>query len=98
MKKESDFKCNLYKEIKESFPGTEIMINDPNYIQGFPDASVYFPNGRYMLLEGKKDQNSPHQPNQDYYVKKSSLKKNATFVHPQNKKKVMKELERRYKE
>jgi hypothetical protein len=97
MKRESEFKGKLYKEIRERFPGTEVVPNDPNYIQGFPDASVYFPNGQYMLLEGKKEKNAPHRPNQDYYVEESPLKENAVFVYPKNKSKVMEELERRYK-
>ena len=54
MKKETDFKNNLYNEIRDRFPGTEVVINDSGYIQGFPDATVYFPNGRYFLLEGKR--------------------------------------------
>lgn len=95
--KESDFKGKLYKEIRERFPGSEVVINDPNYIQGFPDASVYFPNGRYMLLEGKRNFKAKRQPNQDYYVNKSPLSKNAMFVSPENKDEVMRELERRYK-
>jgi hypothetical protein len=58
---------------------------------------VYFPNGRYMLLEGKRNLKAKRQPNQDYYVNKSPLSKNAMFVSPENKDEVMRELERRYK-
>ena len=74
MKKESTFKSDLYKEIREKFPGTEVLPNDANYIQGFPDATVYCPNGKYILLEGKREANSSRRPNQDYYVLHSSLK------------------------
>ena len=98
MKKETKFRSELYKEIREQFPGTEVVPNDPSFRQGFPDATVYFPNGKYVLLEGKRDENSPRQPNQEYYVNESPLRSNAMFVYPQNKKKVMKELERRYNE
>ena len=97
MKKESEFKGKLYKEIRERFPGTEVVPNDSSYIQGFPDASVYFPNGQYLLLEGKRNSKASRQPNQDYYVNESPLSKNAMFVYPENKKEVMKELERRFK-
>ena len=50
-KKESEFKNKLYKEIRTRFPGSEVLPNDANYLQGIPDATVYFPNGRYVMLE-----------------------------------------------
>lgn len=98
MKLESKFKSEFYKEIRERFPGSEVLPNDAGYLQGFPDATVYFPNGRYFLLEGKRCRTSPHQPNQDYYVNHSPLSRNATFVSPENKEKILEELERRYNE
>ena len=95
-KKESEFKSKLYKEIRDRFPGTEVLPNDAQYLQGIPDATVYFPNGRYMMLEGKKDSRSHKQPNQGYYVNDSPLHNNAVFVYPENKEEVLSELERRY--
>lgn len=95
-RKESEFKSKLYKEIRELFPGSEVLPNDANYLQGIPDATVYFPNGRYVLLEGKRASGSHKQPNQEYYVDKSPLRNNAMFVYPENKKEVLCELERRY--
>ena len=98
MKKEADFKSGLYKEIRNKFPGTEVVPNDAGYIQGFPDATVYFPNGKYVLLERKRTSTSAKQPNQDYYVNDSPLSPNAMFVYPENKKDILKELKRRYDE
>lgn len=98
MRKESDFKSDLYKEIRERFPGAEVLPNDAGYLQGFPDATVYFPNGRYYLLEGKRSGKASKRPNQEYYVTKSPLSNNAQFVYPENKDDIMKELERRYRE
>jgi hypothetical protein len=98
MKKESEFKNGLYKEIRNRCPGAEVVPNDANYLQGFPDATVYLPNGKYVLLEGKKQSNSSRQPNQDYYVNQSPLSPNAMFVYPENEKEVLEEIERRYKE
>ncbi len=95
-KKESKFKGELYKEIRERFPGSEVLPNDANYLQGIPDATVYFPNGRYFLLEGKKEAKASRQPNQEYYVNESPLSANAMFVSPENKDEVLEELERRY--
>lgn len=98
MKKESDFRSEFYGEIRESFPGTEVVPNDPGYVQGFPDATVYFPNGRYFLLEAKRTSKSKRQPNQGYYVNESPFRENASFVDPSNKKEVLEKLERRYRE
>ena len=98
MEKESVFKRKLYKEIRDRFPGSEVLPNDPTYLQGVPDATVYFPNGRYVMLEGKRTTSSSRRPNQDYYVTRSSLSSNALFVYPENKEEVLSELERRYNE
>lgn len=97
-KKESQFKGELYNEIRERFPGSEVVPNDANYIQGFPDGTVLFPNGRYFLLEGKKTEKSSRRPNQEYYVEESPLSPNAAFVSPENKEEVLAELERRYRQ
>lgn len=96
-KKESEFKTKLYKEIRERFPGSEVLPNDANYVQGIPDATVFFPNGRYIMIEGKRASTSSKRPNQEYYVNQSPLSNNAMFVHPENKDEVLSELERRYR-
>lgn len=96
-RKESDFKCKLYKEIRDRFPGSEVLPNDAGCVQGIPDATVYFPNGRYMMLESKRATNSHRQPNQRYYVEKSTISDNAMFAYPENKKEVLSELERRFR-
>ena len=97
-KKESQFKSELYKEIRKRFPGSEVLPNDATYLQGIPDATVYFPNGRYFLLEGKKTEKASRRPNQGYYVEESPLSSNAAFVSPENKEEVLEELERRYRQ
>jgi hypothetical protein len=96
MSKESEFKNKLYKEIRKRFPGSEVLPNDANYLQGIPDATVYFPNGRYVMLESKRSSKSSKRPNQKYYVDESPLSKNAMFANPENKEEVLSELERRY--
>lgn len=97
MEKESDFKRKLYNEIRTRFPDTEVVANDPNYVQGFPDATVYLPNGQYILLEVKRTSTSAKQPNQNYYVNESSLKNNAVFVYPENKEQILEAIEKRYR-
>ena len=61
---ENKFKTKLIKEIRERLPGAIVLhINPPP--QGIPDLLVL--NGeRWAALEGKKESNSSHRPNQDY--------------------------------
>ena len=40
MAREGDFQSKLIKEIKTIFPGSFVLKNDPNYIQGFPDLLI----------------------------------------------------------
>ena len=96
-KKESKFKHDLYKKIRDRFPGSEVLPNDANYVQGIPDATVYLPNGRYLMLEGKRTATSSRRPNQEYYVNESSFSDHAMFASPENEDEVFSELERRYK-
>ena len=49
------------------FPGAIVLKNDPNYIQGIPDLTVFYQD-KWATLEVKKSENASHQPNQDYYV------------------------------
>lgn len=94
-KKESRFQADLIKEIKERFPGCVVLKNDPNYIQGFPDLTVFFSN-RWAALECKRSENESHQPNQDYYVDYLNSMSYASFIFPENKEKVMNELEQTF--
>ena len=39
---ESKFQKELIDDIKTMFPGSIILKNDPNYIQGIPDLTVFY--------------------------------------------------------
>jgi hypothetical protein len=64
---ESKFQSGLIKDLKKMFPGCIVLKNDPNYLQGIPDLSVFWQD-KWAMLEVKKEANASHQPNQDYYV------------------------------
>ena len=96
-KKESEFKSKLYKEIRDRFPGSEVLPNDANYLQGVPDATVYFPNGRYVLLEGKRASTSHKQPNQEYYVGRMNEMSFSRFICPENKEEVLHDLQQAFR-
>lgn len=95
MKKENRFQPELIKDLKERFPGCIVLKNDPNYIQGIPDLTILY-NNRWALLECKKSENEPHQPNQDYYVEQGDKMSFARFIFPENKMEVLDELQQAF--
>ena len=89
---ESSFQAKLIKELKELFPGCIVLKNDPNYIQGFPDLSIFYRN-RWAVLECKKSAKAKRQPNQEYYVDMLNEMSFSRFIHPGNKEEVLRELQ-----
>lgn len=96
VKLERDFQRGLITEIKERLPGCLVMKTDPNYIQGIPDLLVLF-GKRWAMLEVKKSENAPHQPNQDYYVEHLNEMSFSRFINPSNKEEVLNDLEQAFK-
>ena len=90
---ESKFQKLLIDEIKTILPGSIILKNDPNYIQGMPDLTVFHGN-KWATLEVKKSETASHQPNQDYYVDIMNKMSFSAFVYPENKEEVLNDLER----
>ena len=71
------------------------MKNDPNYIQGIPDLTVFFKD-KWATLEVKKSNKAKHQPNQDYYVEKMNDMSFSRFISPENKEEVLSELQKSF--
>ena len=90
--KESKFQAKLIKDIKERFPGCIILKNDPGYLQGFPDLTILY-GDHWAVLETKRAKDSPHQPNQDYYILKTNEMSFGRFIFPENKEEVLSELQ-----
>lgn len=94
---ESRFQALLKKELKELFPGCIVKKNEPNDIQGFPDLTIYY-GSKWATLEIKRSENSPHRPNQEYYVDKMNEMSFSAFIYPENKQEVFYELEQFFME
>lgn len=94
--KESRFQHGLIKEIKERFPGSLVLKNDPTYIQGIPDLVVLWKD-KWASLEVKKDSKAAHRPNQEYYVETMNGMSFSSFVFPENKEDVLNAMERSFK-
>lgn len=93
---ESKFQSQLIRKIKNEFPGCMVLKNDPTYLQGVPDLTVFCGN-KWAVLEVKKSKNASHRPNQNYYVDKMNRMSYATFVYPENEKEVLAELHKKFK-
>ena len=89
--RESKFQAKLIKDIKERLPECIVLKNDPTYLQGIPDLTV-FNNDKWATLEVKKSANATHQPNQDYYVEMMDCMSFSRFVYPENRDTVFSDL------
>lgn len=94
--KESAFQTKLIKELEQIFPGCIIMKNDPDYIQGIPDLTILYKD-RWATLECKKSISASHQPNQDYYVDTMRRMSYSSYICPENKERVLDELQQAFK-
>ena len=95
MKKENAFQASLIREIKDRLPGSMVLKNDANYIQGVPDLSIFYKD-KWAMLECKKDKDAKHQPNQNYYIDIFNGMSFASFIYPENKEEVLDELQRAF--
>lgn len=90
--RENEFQRKLIKEIKTRFPGAIVLKNDPNYIQGIPDLTIFYKN-KWATLECKKDKKAERQPNQEYYVETMNSMSFSRVIFPENKEEVLNELQ-----
>lgn len=93
---ENKFKTKLVKSIKQRFPGAMVFHLDPSECQGIPDLIILYQDN-WAALEGKKEKNASHRPNQDYYVRLMNSMSFASFIYPENMKEVLDEMEQVFK-
>ena len=93
---ERKFQSNLIKILKEMFPNSIILKNDPIYKQGIPDL-IILENDKWATLECKQKSNSKAQPNQKYYVDKMNGMSFSKFISKDNQEEVLYDLERFFK-
>ena len=93
MQRENKFQSNLKKELKEMFPGCIVTKLDSGDIQGIPDLLILYKN-KWATLENKRSLKASHRPNQDYYVDKMNKMSFSRFIYPENKDKVLNDLQK----
>lgn len=90
-KLESGFQDNLIKDLEKLFSGCIITKLDSSLIQGIPDLLILYKN-KWAILECKKSAKATHRPNQDYYVELLNKMSFSSFIFPENKDSVLKDL------
>lgn len=93
---ESKFKRDFIKVLKQLYPSCIILKNDASYLYGIPDMLILFGN-KWAMLEFKRDPDANKQANQDYYIHLLNSMSYASFVNPENKEKVLDELQQTFR-
>ena len=96
MARESKFQADLIKELKVIFPGCIVTKLDSSHIQGIPDLLILW-NDKWATLECKQDAKAKKRPNQDYYVGKMNEMSYSSFIYPENKEEVLRELQQAFR-
>lgn len=91
-KLESKFQSELKQELYEMFPGCFIFKQDTNEYQGVPDLLILYYD-RWAMLEGKRSENEPFQPNQEWYLEHFNNMSFAACIYPENKEEVLRGLQ-----
>ena len=89
---ESTYQTNLIKKLKNLFPGCLVVKNDPNYIQGIPDLTIFY-GSHWALLEVKASEKSKERPNQRWYVEEFAKMTFCSFIYPENEERVLDALQ-----
>lgn len=94
---ERDFQRKVIQAVKKLLPEAMVLKTDPCYKQGLPDLLILCGH-KWAALEVKRSANSPHQPNQDYYIGIMGKMAFASFISPENMKEVLHEVCRSFED
>lgn len=85
---ENAYQAKLIRKLKRMFPDGLVLKNDPQYLQGILDLSIF--NGpKWGMLEVKDSESADFQPNQPYYIKKMNDMSFAAAIYPENEAEVL---------
>lgn len=85
---ERAYKTHLRQEIEKRFPGSLVIINNPNLRQGIPDLLVLI-GWFWFALEVKRSETAPYRPNQLYYIDKMNEMSFAAAIYPENEEEIL---------
>lgn len=89
---ERDYQSDLIGRIEKLLPGCLVIKNNPNWLQGIPDLTIFYGN-RWALLEVKASAKSKERPNQRYYIEKWGQMTFSSFIYPENEEEVLRALQ-----
>ncbi len=92
MRRETAYQRDFIKRLRANLPDCFVIKNDPAENQGIPDILILFRN-QWAMLECKWEDNSPKQPNQEYYIDKFGEMSFASFINPQTEEQVLRDLQ-----
>ena len=95
MKHERDFQPDVIKALYERFPGCIVLKNDPAYLQGIPDLSVFYKD-RWAMLEVKDSADAPYRPNQEFYLKMCNDMSYGATIYPENMEDILNDLQQTF--
>lgn len=88
---EAKYQAGLIRRLKRKFPGCLVLKNDPQYLQGILDLTLFY-GPFWAMLEVKPHANAAEQPNQAYYVEQMRNMSFAAFIYPENEEEVLSAL------
>ena len=89
---EAAYQSKLIKKLKRMFPGCVILKNDPQYVQGILDLTLFY-GPTWAMLEVKAHATAAERPNQAYYVEQMRDMSFAAFIFPENEEEVLAALQ-----
>lgn len=92
---EGPYKTKLIAKIHKLLPGSIVLKNDANYMQGMLDLVVFY-GPRYGMLEVKTKRPTSEddfEPNQEYYIALFADWAFGACIFPENEEEVLRELQ-----
>ena len=89
---EIKFEKKLVEKLLARYPGSYVIKNNPNYIQGFPDR-LFLYKDFWAAFELKAFSGAKVQPNQAHYINELNNMSLAMFVNPENEEEFLHEIQ-----
>ena len=90
---ESKFQSLFIKTLKQKFPECIVVKNNPNYIQGIPDLTMFL-GSQWFTFECKRSANESRRPNQEWYVNRmNEMGGHSYFVYPENMEEILNDIQ-----
>lgn len=90
--RESQYQSRLIRRINKILPGSVVLKNDANFLQGVSDLLVLFED-RWAMLEVKRSADAGFEPNQEYYLELFGRMSFSACIYPENEEEVLSDLQ-----